>query len=128
MKPEFNNSHPIYQQIIEMMKVSISRGDYAPGEKLSSVRELAVAFGVNPNTVQRALAKLEDMGYLHTQRTSGRYVTKDLVLIKQLKSEILGNIMAEFMMKMQEIGIGEEEVIAYLKDFIERVEKDESFS
>lgn len=128
MKPVFNNSNPIYQQIIEMIKVSIAKGDYAPGAKVSSVRELAIDFGVNPNTVQRALAKLEEMGYLYTQRTSGRYVTKDVVLIKQLKSEILGSMMAEFMTKMQVIGIEEEEVIPYLKAYIERIEKDESSS
>ena len=128
MKPEFNNSSPIYQQIIDHIKISISKGDYAPGAKVSSVRELAVNFGVNPNTVQRALSKLEEMGYLYTERTSGRYVTKDLEIITQLKSEILVQIMAEFLMKMQAAGIEKKDVIAYLKTYIERVEKDESSS
>ena len=128
MKPEFNNSSPIYQQIVDHIKISISKGDYLPGAKVSSVRELAVNFGVNPNTVQRALAKLEDMGYLYTERTSGRYVTKDLAIITQLKSEILVQIMAEFMKKMQAAGIEKNDVIAYLKTYIERVEKDESSS
>ena len=125
MKPEFNNSSPIYQQIIEMVKVLISKGDYAPGAKVSSVRELAVDFGVNPNTVQRALGKLEEMGYLYTERTSGRYVTEDLEAIKALKSEILAQITDEFMTRMQAAGIETEEVVAYLKAYIERIEKDE---
>ena len=126
MKPEFNNSSPIYQQIIDMIKVLISKGDYAPGAKVASVRELAVDFGVNPNTVQRALGKLEEMGYLYTERTSGRYVTEDLEAIKVLKSEILANIMNEFMTKMLAAGIEAEEIVTYLKAYIERIEKDES--
>lgn len=126
MKPKFNNSSPIYQQLIDMIKVLISKGDYAPGVKVSSVRELAVEFGVNPNTMQRALAKLEEMGYLYTERTSGRYVTKDLVVISQLKSEILADIMDEFVMKMQAAGIETADVVAYLKAYVERIENDES--
>jgi len=125
MKPDFDNSSPIYQQIIEMIKVLISKGDYGPGEKVASVRELAVTFGVNPNTVQRALAKLEEMGYLHTERTSGRYVTKDLEAIEQLKSEILARIMNEFITRMQVAGIEGKDIIIYLKAYIERVEEDE---
>jgi len=126
MKPKFNSSNPIYQQIIDMIKVLISKGEYAPGAKVSSVRDLAVEFGVNPNTVQRALAKLEEMGYMYTERTSGRYVTKDLEIIEQLKSETLANIIEEFMIKMQTAGIDAQDVLAHLKVYIERIEKDEA--
>jgi len=125
MKPKFNSSNPIYQQIIDMIKVLISKGDYAPGAKVSSVRELAVEFGVNPNTVQRALAKLEEMGYMYTERTSGRYVTENLEVIEKLRVEILANIMDEFMLKMQMAGIEAKNVLAYLKAYIERIESDE---
>ena len=55
----FRNDQPIYSQLTQRLTEAIVSGIYAPGEKLPSVRELAVEAGVNPNTVQRALSELE---------------------------------------------------------------------
>ena len=52
----FRNDQPIYSQLTQRLTEAIVSGIYAPGEKLPSVRELAVEAGVNPNTVQRALS------------------------------------------------------------------------
>ena len=87
MEWNFKNGIPIYSQIIDEMTMRIASGAYAPGDKLLSVRDMATEAGVNPNTMQRALSELERLGLVHTERTSGRFVTQDEELIMKLKKE-----------------------------------------
>ena len=55
MSEQFDASRPIYAQLVERLKARILAGTYPPGGHLDSVRDLAAAAGVNPNTMQRAL-------------------------------------------------------------------------
>ncbi len=84
----FNETQPIYQQIISAVKSNIASGRYAPGEKLPSVRDLALEAGVNPNTMQRALSELEREGLVYSQRTAGRFITDDRQLLQNLSREL----------------------------------------
>ena len=72
----FKEDRPIYSQLVEHIKLGIVSGEWSPGSKLPSVRDLAEEAGVNPNTMQRALADLEREGLVHSKRTSGRYITE----------------------------------------------------
>ena len=87
MGEQFDASRPIYAQLVERLKARILAGTYPPGGHLDSVRDLAAAAGVNPNTMQRALAQLETEGLVRTERTAGRYVTEDTALIEQLRTD-----------------------------------------
>ena len=71
MGERFDMSRPIYAQIVERLKAKILAGVYPPGGHLDSVRDMAAAAGVNPNTMQRALAQLEAEGLVYTERTTG---------------------------------------------------------
>ena len=62
MSEQFDSSRPIYAQLVERLKAKILAGTYPPGGHLDSVRDMAAAAGVNPNTMQRALAQLETEG------------------------------------------------------------------
>ena len=77
MQWQFSNDAPIYTQLIQQVKVGIVTGAFPPGERLPSVRDMATEAGVNPNTMQRALAELERDGLVYSQRTAGRFVTED---------------------------------------------------
>ena len=68
----FRNDQPIYTQLTQQITLAILSGSIPSGGRLPTVRELAAEAGVNPNTVQRALAELEGTGLLHTQRTAGK--------------------------------------------------------
>ena len=81
---------------------------------------LAAAAGVNPNTMQRALAQLENEGLVRTERTAGRYVTEDRALIEQLRAEAARNLTAEFLEKMRGIGYGLEQAAALLERWNEK--------
>lgn len=88
MSWSFNNSIPIYVQLVEGLKMKIISGEILPGAKLPSVRDLAEEAGVNPNTMQRALAELERENLIFSLRTSGRFVTEDEDMIREMKKEI----------------------------------------
>ena len=111
MKWQFRNDMPIYTQIVEQIKVAIVRGEYGSGERLPSVRDMATEAGVNPNTMQRAMAELEREGLVFSQRTSGRQVTENLELIKEAKLSQATKHLESFMNAMGELGLGQDEII-----------------
>ena len=115
MSEQFDSSRPIYAQLVERLKARILAGTYPPGGHLDSVRDLAAAAGVNPNTMQRALAQLETEGLVRTERTSGRYVTEDTELIEQLRTEAARKLAEEFLVKMRGIGYSPAQAAALLE-------------
>ena len=120
MAEQFDSSRPIYAQLVERLKAKILAGTYPPGGHLDSVRDLAAAAGVNPNTMQRALAQLETEGLVRTERTAGRYVTEDTALIEQLRAEAARNPTAEFLEKMRGIGYDPAQAAALLEHWHEK--------
>ena len=78
---ELDNDRPIYLQLMERIQHDIISGVYKPGDKIPSVRDLALDAAVNPNTMQKALSELERSGLLYSQRTSGRFITDDEKLL-----------------------------------------------
>lgn len=122
---EFENDRPIYTQILEHIELSIISGNYKPGDKLPSVRELAGDAAVNPNTMQRALAELERRMLVHSERTTGRFITEDMELISQVKERTADNYIDEFVLKMKKIGFSEDEILEMMRSHMgyERMEE-----
>ena len=116
MKWEFKDDRPIYLQIAETVKTAVVSGEIPPGERLSSVRELAAEAGVNPNTMQKALFELERSGLVFSSRTSGRFVTADDVLIASEKQSLAREKTEEFVRQMDSIGIKKDEIIQILSE------------
>ncbi len=112
----FDNERPIYIQLVETIRIEIISGKLKTGEKLPSVRELALNARVNPNTMQKALAELENEGLLHTERTNGKYVTNDKKLIEKIKKELAEEKVNNYFKDMKNIGINKEEALKYLKE------------
>lgn len=114
-----DSGRPIYTQLVERIELSIVSGHYKPGDKLPSVRELAVEAGVNPNTMQKAMAELERGGLLHAERTSGRFITEDKGMIDKMREELAKIQIQEFMEKMSQMGFGKEEILNLLRKSLE---------
>ena len=112
----FSNDTPIYLQIIEHIKTQIISGAYLPGQKIPSVRDLSLEYQVNPNTIQKALAELENVGLIFTERTSGKFVTGDAGLIKKIRMETIQKMVDQFCLSMKKVGISEDELINILKE------------
>ena len=115
MKWLFSNDAPIYAQLIEQIKVGIVVGAFPPGERLPSVRDLATEAGVNPNTMQRALAELERDGLVYSQRTAGRFVTEDKEMIGKAKRGLAERHIKTFLAAMLRLGYQMDEIAALLR-------------
>lgn len=115
MKFEFDNNIPIYIQLVEQLKIYIVSGKIKSGERLPSVRDLALQTQVNPNTMQKALAELEDLQLVYTERTNGKYVTKDQKLIDKLKLDYANELSRKYLSSMKDIGFSELDAIEHLK-------------
>lgn len=112
MKWEFKNGIPIYLQIVDQIKRQIVSGELAPGSRIPAVRDLAQEAGVNPNTMQRALTQLEQEGLLHTQRTSGRFVTDEEEVMRETRQQLSREYIAELYKHLRELGLDREEIVA----------------
>ena len=122
MKGNFDNTQPIFRQIIDQILLEIAAGTLPPGAKVAPVREMALEYKVNPNTMQKSLAKLEEMGYMYTERTSGRYVTEDKELIDSLKARLPAQITQKYVADMLECGIVTGDILIHLKNYLEKSE------
>lgn len=118
MKWNFTEGIPIYTQIVDEITMRIAGGSYSPGDKLPSVRELAIDAGVNPNTMQKALAELERRELVHSERTSGRYVTEDENILRTLKEELSNKYFVEFGKKLRGIGMTDSEITEAVKKWL----------
>ena len=112
MKWDFKSGEPIYQQIIRVLQTQIASGIYPPGSRFPAVRELALEAGVNPNTMQRALAELERYGLLETVRTTGKFVTEDQELISRTRSELASDSIRALIDSLKSLGLTEEQILA----------------
>lgn len=120
---DLSSDRPIYTQLIEQIELKICAGTYPPGSQILPVRELAREAAVNPNTMQRALAKLENDGLLFTLRTTGRFVTKDEKLVAAVKNRLVREHTEGFLDKMQHLGFDQTEILTAVSKIMEEKEK-----
>ena len=112
----FDNERPIYVQLVEKLRIEIVSGKLQLGERIPSVRELALTARVNPNTMQKALAELENEGLIYTERTNGKFVTDNKELIEKIKRKLAEEKVNNYIKDMKNIGITYEESIQYLQE------------
>lgn len=112
---EFKSDRQIWLQLAEILTQQIVSGQYPPGVRMPSVRDLASVAGVNPNTMQRALVYLEDSGLVSAQRNSGRYVTEDVDLIGFTRRKLALSEMEKLYHKLYQLGFSEEEISELMK-------------
>ena len=112
----FTGSRPIWQQLSEQLTLRILKGEYPPGSRLPTVRDIAAQAGVNPNTMQRAMAQLEQDGLAVGGRTAGRTVTEDTAVIQQARREWARKAVADCLAILGELGYDRESAIALIKE------------
>nr|WP_295969633.1 GntR family transcriptional regulator [uncultured Bacillus sp.] len=117
MEEEFQSSKPIYMQIADKICQQIVRNDLHPGDKLPSVREMAMQTGVNPNTIQRTYRELERMEIVESKRGQGTFVVENPYVIRTLKQKRQTEIISSFVNSLQDLGFSKEEIIASLNDY-----------
>lgn len=108
---DFDNTVPIYLQVIRQLKKDLIQGNLKLGEKMLSTRELAIEYQINPNTASRIYKELELEGICYTKRGLGTFVTEDRNVLKTIKEEMAETAIAQFVESMQGIGFTKEEVV-----------------
>lgn len=116
MEFKFDDCQPIYKQLIEQIKIGILTGEFPYGERLPSVRELAIVTKVNPNTIQRALVELEEDGLILTKRTSGKFVTDNVAMIQRMKDEQTEMLTSKFLADCYQLGIEYSTILKMIKE------------
>lgn len=111
-----DDSRPIYLQLMERIQHDIISGVYQPGDKLPSVRDLALDAAVNPNTMQKALSELERGGLVYSHRTSGRFITDDRTLLKKIKTDLAQEYISTFLSQMRRLGVNDSETLEMIKE------------
>lgn len=118
MQWKLSDDRPIYVQLMETITAAIASGTLAAGSRLPSVREMAAQAGVNPNTMQRALAELEREGLLYSQRTAGRFVTDQNDRITQKRKELAMQQIRIFLSSMKEMGYTSEQTLNLIQQAV----------
>lgn len=121
MSFKFDNERAIYLQIVDIIKMDIISGKYKSGDKLPSVRDLALQFRVNPNTMQRSLVQLEEDGLLYTERTNGRFVSDEKSRVEEEKQTLIRMKIEECFTYLHTLGLNDDEIMEQL----ERIRKGE---
>ena len=120
---DLKSDRPIYAQLIEQLELRICSGVYPLGSKMPSVRDLAQEASVNPNTMQKALSKLEEDGLIYTNRTSGRFVTEDIDVIHKARNKLAQEQVQEFLKKMIDLGFEYDEILSVITTMLKELKK-----
>lgn len=115
---DLDNERPIYLQLMERIQQDIVSGVYKPGDKIPSVRDLALDAAVNPNTMQKALSELERSGLVYSQRTSGRFITEDAKMLSDLKKKLAFEHIQTFFQKMRQLGFSDRETLNIIQEMV----------
>ena len=115
----FSDDIPIYLQIMNQVKAQIAAGILKPGEKIAPVRELAMEAGVNPNTMQKALAELEREGVLYSKRTAGRFVADSEGNTGSLQEQMAQEQMDNYLSAMQQLGYDSVQAVDQLQQYVQ---------
>jgi GntR family transcriptional regulator len=121
MGDDFQASQPIYYQIVQRISKQIVHNQYVAGEKLPSVRELAVGLQVNPNTIARVYSELERMGVVETRRGQGTFVTEDTFRLKRLREEQMADQIQQFVQNMLDMGFEKSEIVQVVEEYLNKL-------
>ncbi|MEJ2580646.1 MAG: GntR family transcriptional regulator [Acidobacteriota bacterium] len=107
---------PFYRQIIDQVKAAIATETIAAGDRLPTVRQLAVDLSINPNTVSRAYTELELTGLVETQMGSGTYVGNRPVEQNDVeRRRVLDQLCQEFLSRASTHGFNLDDVLHNLE-------------
>ncbi len=117
MNWSLDKKRPICPQICERLCIMIATGEVEAGEKLMSVREVALNAGVTPNTVQKSFEQLEQKGVIYSRRGSGWYVNEDIHVAQEMMRELVHGKTAAYLSDMRSLGLSDSEIINVIKEY-----------
>jgi GntR family transcriptional regulator len=118
------NAAPIYRQIIQQIEYAILSERMRPGDRLPTIRSLAVELKTNPNTIAKAYGELEIRGVLETQVGSGTYIAdKKPVVEDDSLNRKIREVVGRFVQEMRDLGVERRELIKLIETYIKEESK-----
>lgn len=121
---EYIDNIPIYLQIKEILYHKIITHEYELGSQLPSVRQLAVQFTANSNTVQKALKEMTEENIIAPQRGKGNFITSDETIIGKLRDRIVKSTLDETYDKLHALKMSDDEIISSFIDYVKQRDDD----
>lgn len=121
---KFENHIPIYLQIIHKIKQDLVNGKLNPGDKLESVRDLAVDLRVNPNTIQKAYQEMERLGLAYTKRGIGRFIVEEESVVEMIKNDMSYEVISGCIKRLKALGFEDEDIIGKVKEILDGGQND----
>ncbi len=114
---EFDNNKSIFLQIADTLTEKVVGGEYLPGDKIPSVRELAGALGVNPNTIMRTYGELQAEKIIENKRGVGYFVHADApkIIRERKRTEFYSRVLPEFLRQAAMHGIAPADLKTHLE-------------
>lgn len=112
---KFNDTEPIYLQILNDLKIKLANKTLQPGQKLDSIRDFSELYNVNPNTIQRVFMELDLCGLTFTQRGIGTYIVEDESIINDLRNQIATASTEKYAKEMISLGYTNNQIIELLE-------------
>ena len=112
----FQTNRPIYLQVIDDIRHRLVNGSLSPGEKMPSVRDLALEYEINPNTAARVYKEMESMHLCFTKRGLGTFITEDEVVFSQIRKDMAEQYIEDFIAGMSSLGFSFEELTGLLRE------------
>jgi GntR family transcriptional regulator len=118
------NAAPIYRQIIQQIEYAILSERMRPGDRLPTIRSLAVELKTNPNTIAKAYGELEIRGILETQVGSGTYIAdKKPVVEDDSLNRKIREVVGRFVQEMRDLGVEKRELVRLIDSYIKEESK-----
>lgn len=115
----FNDSSPIYSQIITVFSRSFAKGEIITGERIPSIRDMALKLKVNANTIQRVYQEMERSGLIVSKRGTGYFFTEDTNMVETVSSRMACESIGKFLEEMRSLGFSDKQILNELKRQIE---------
>ena len=106
----YRDARPINEQVRDELRHLIVTGALPSGEKMPSVRALATQLAINPNTIQRAYAQLEQEGYLYSVSGKGSFVSAGKEQNDLRKKEVLEKLLPQ-LRELKNLGLTTQELL-----------------
>ncbi|MDR3342356.1 MAG: GntR family transcriptional regulator [Treponema sp.] len=112
------NGVPIYRQIIQQIEYAILSERMRPGDRLPTIRSLAVELKINPNTIAKAYGELEIRGILATQVGSGTYISDKKPLPEEDgRGRKIQEVLGRFIQELEKLGVDKAALISLIQDY-----------
>lgn len=116
---DYQNRKPIYEQIVERFELLIVRGVLEPDAQIPSVRALAMELSINPNTIQKAYAVLEQEGFIYAVKGKGNFVSGDKKMLVERRKTTFFLDLHHLLKEGMDMGITRDECVSEVNHIYE---------